>query len=238
MEENKSCTKGQNARSNCRCGAGPFLLGLVVALAFGWWVFPDVMFSEQPQPILFKHSIHVEKNELDCAKCHFLRDDGSFSGTPNIDTCVECHDGVINTKKPGSGATAEEKALYKSEEKLVTEYIATGTPIQWQVSQYQPDNVFFSHAAHFSGCYNCHLTMKGKFDLGTPDTPNKLCGQCHVSYKERDAMTGVDRNIMTGYSKTTMKMWECESCHAHPGHYENDGKGRTSANNACFTCHK
>lgn len=238
MEEKKSCTKGQGTRSNCRCAAGPFILGLIVALAFGWWVFPDLMFSEQPQPILFKHSIHVDKNGLDCAKCHFLREDGSFSGSPNIDTCVECHDGVINTEKPSSSASAEEKARYASEVRLVDEFIKTATPIPWEIHQSQPDNVFFSHAAHFNGCYNCHLTMKNKYDLGTPDTPRKLCMQCHLSTDNLDKKDHVERNVMTDYSRTTMKMWECENCHAHPGHYTNGGKGRTSANNACFTCHK
>lgn len=234
MEENKSCTNGRGTCSTKKSGVGPFIVGLVVALAFGWWVFPDMMFSEQTQPILFKHSIHVDKKGLECSKCHFLREDGTFTGNPNIETCVECHNNVTTIEKPGLMATAGEKSRYK----LVTEYIATGTPIEWEPYQYQPDNVFFSHAAHFNGCFSCHLTMKGKYDLGTPDDPNKLCAQCHLSNADRDAKNAVERNVLTGYSKTTMKMWECESCHAHPGHYTNDGKGRTSANNACFTCHK
>ncbi len=35
------------------------------------------------------------------------------------------------------------------------------------------------------------------------------------------------RNIVSGYSKMTMKMWKCERCHALKGQ-----------SNACYTCHK
>ena len=34
-------------------------------------------------------------------------------------------------------------------------------------------------------------------------------------------------NRISGYSKDTMKMWECERCHASMG-----------TSNACFVCHK
>ena len=80
--------------------------------------------------------------------------------------------------------------------------------------------------------------MKGKLNLGSPDNPEKLCRTCHPSLEQLDKGIAVESNILTDYSSTTMKMWECEECHALPGHFYNDGKGRTAANNACFTCHK
>lgn len=242
MEEKKNCTDGSCSRSKCSGGAIPFLAGVIVALAFGWWVFPDLLYSEQEQPILFRHWVHLEKvpqrgADISCSTCHSLREDGSFTGVPALAVCAECHQ-QVNSPVPTSTSTAEEKQNYASEVRLVEEHVRTGKPVAWQVHQAQPDNVFFSHAAHFEKCYTCHLTMKGKFDLGTPEMPGKLCFQCHITLDELNSVPPVYTNVLTSYSKTTMKMWECESCHAHPGHFNVDGKGRTAANNACLTCHK
>ena len=237
MEENKNCTGGKASRSSCICGAAPFLLGVIVALAFGWWVFPDLIFSKQSQPFYFSHNTHVDKAGMSCAGCHTFRADGSFTGTPTLSSCAACHADIL-TPEPDDKSTKAEIAAYQAEKTFVNDYVRKGAPVPWQVHQMQPDNVFFSHAAHFMKCYDCHLTMKGKLNLGTPDNPDKLCMTCHPSIEQLDAGLPVQSNVLTGYSRTTMKMWECERCHAHPGHFYNDGKGRSAANNACFTCHK
>lgn len=238
MEEKKNCTtESCRVKSNCKCAAAPFFVGLIVALAFGWWVFPDLIFSKQPQPVLFLHSTHVDEMAMQCSECHFLREDGTFSGIPNIDNCSQCHVDILSME-PGPDATKDEIALYESEKTLVEEYIRKDIPIKWKVHQKQPDNVFFSHAAHYESCYKCHLTMKNQYNLGTPDNPEKLCSKCHLSPAELDQKQHVESNVMTDYSKTTMKMVKCEQCHSRPGHYYDFGKGRTTANNACFTCHK
>lgn len=243
MEENKNCTDGSCNRFKRSCGAIPFLAGLIAALAFGWWVSPDLLFSKEEQPIRFKHSVHMAKSSLlimqdvTCATCHSFNDDGSFIGIPETSVCASCHDTIL-TPKPPLFASADEIADYESERRLVEEYIPEHKPIPFKTYQKQPDNVFFSHAAHFEKCYSCHLTMKGKVNLGTPEDPEKLCVQCHVPMKELNQMRAVETNVLTGYSKSTMKMWECESCHVKPGHFDIEGKARTVANNACFTCHK
>ncbi len=260
MEENKHCAGGSASRSKCACGAVPFLIGVVVALAFGWWVFPGLLFSKESQPFFFSHAIHLEKAGTSCADCHSLRDDGSFTGFPALETCAGCHGDVL-TAEPDAKSTPEEAAAYKAEKVFVEEYVKTGKEVPWVAHQKQPDNVFFSHAAHFNKCYTCHMTMKGKLNLGTPDNPEKLCMTCHPSLDQLNNNLPVERNILTGYSATTKKMWECEKCHAHPAHFSNDGveypadvkpedmgklrtvspyvqKGRTAANNACYTCHK
>lgn len=237
MEENKhSADEQKNCRPKCACGAVPFLLGVAVALAFGWWVFPDLLFSKHSQPFYFSHGVHMEQS-MSCADCHSFRADGSFTGLPAKETCAGCH-GDILTAEPGADAAPSEKAAYAAEKALVEDYLLTDKPLPWLVHQKQPDNVFFSHAAHFERCYKCHLTMKGEKNLGSPENPQKLCMTCHPSVAELDKNPPVEVNVLTGYSRTTKKMWECESCHAHPGHYYNDGKGRTVANNACYTCHK
>jgi len=237
MEENKHCTDGGKGRSKCACGAVPFLVGAIVALAFGWWIFPDMLFSKQTQPFFFSHSVHLTDVGATCADCHSFREDGSFTGLPTLAACADCHADVM-TEEPGPGATAEHKARYEAEKIFVEQYVNQGNEVPWLAHQVQPDNVFFSHAAHFQKCYTCHLTMKGRLNLGTPEDPQKLCMTCHPSLEELDRNPPVEVNALTDYSRTTMKMWECEKCHAHPGHFYNDGKGRTAANNACSTCHK
>jgi hypothetical protein len=237
MEENKHCADSTSCRPKCACGALPFLSGVLVALAFGWWVFPGLLFSEEPQPFYFSHSVHIDSAGAACADCHSLRDDGSFSGLPRLETCAGCHSDIM-TAEPGPDASKADVAAYEAEKYFVEEYVNTGREVPWAVHQKQPDNVFFSHAAHFEKCYTCHLTMKGGLNLGTPDNPQKLCMTCHPALEELDRNIPVRVNALTEYSRTTMKMWECEKCHAHPGHFSNDGKGRTAANNACYTCHK
>lgn len=237
MEDNKHCTDSPNCRPGKVCSIMPFVLGVIVALAFGWWVFPGMLFSEQPQPFYFSHQVHVETVGESCDTCHSFRDDGSFAGLPTLETCAGCHEDIM-TEEPGPDADPAHKAAYAAEKFFVEEYVHKGKPVPWQVHQKQPDNVFFSHAAHFNKCFDCHTTMKDARNLGTPDDPQKLCMTCHPSLEELDRNIPVEVNVLTDYSRTTMKMWQCEQCHAHPAHFYNDGKGPTAANNACYTCHK
>ncbi len=237
MEENRHCTNGGKSRSKCACGAVPFLAGAIVALAFGWWVFPDMLFSKEAQPFFFSHGVHVNDVGAACADCHSFREDGSFTGLPSLAACADCHAEVM-TAEPGPDATAEQRTRYEAEKAFVEGYVSQGKEVPWRAHQKQPDNVFFSHAAHFNKCFDCHLTMQGELNLGKPDSPQKLCMTCHPSLEKLDKNPPVELNALTDYSRTTMKMWECEKCHAHPGHFYNDGKGRTAANNACSTCHK
>ena len=237
MEENKHGTGSQCCRSKCVLGVMPFLIGVLVALAFGWWVFPDMIYSKQSQPFFFSHSVHVGDAGASCADCHSFRDDGSFVGFPTLETCAGCHEEIM-TAEPGPGASKQEIAAYEAEKVFVEEYVRAGKPVPWLTHQKQPDNVFFTHAAHFNKCYTCHLTMKGDLNFGSPENPQKLCMTCHPSLEELDKNIPVQVNWLSDYSRTTMKMWECEKCHAHPGHYYRFGQGRTAANNACYTCHK
>jgi hypothetical protein len=205
-------------------GCIPFVAGLVAALAIGWWVYPALLFAKLQQPAPFNHQAHLVKVGMACSDCHTLRDDGSFRGLLSTADCAVCH-AAAQTDSP-------------REKKFIADYVAKGREVRWLVHQKQPDNVFFSHAAHFGKCYSCHLTMKGRLNLGTPADPQKLCMNCHPSVDALNKNIPVETHVLTGYSRTTKKMGECESCHAHPGHFSNDGKGRTVANNACYTCHK
>ena len=237
MEKSKDCTDGTSCRAKCVCAAAPFLVGVLVALAFGWWAFPDMLFSKQSQPFFFSHAIHLDAAGQSCTDCHSFRDDGTFAGLPTMAACESCHQ-EIQTEEPSANSSPERVAAYNAEKTFVQDYVLANKEVPWLVHQKQPDNVFFSHAAHYNKCYSCHLTMKGRLNLGTPASPEKLCVQCHPSVAELDKGIPVKRNVLTGYDRATKKMWECEACHSHPGHFFNDGKGRTAANNACYTCHK
>ncbi len=233
MEEKQHCAAGASCRRSCfMYGAVPFLVGAAAALLFGWGVFPDLLYSKQQQPLFFNHTVHVKDAGATCMDCHSFRADGSFTGFPTIETCAECHQDIL-TAEPDDKTGALEKAAYNAEKTLVEDYIRNGKHAPWIAHQRQPDNVFFSHAAHNKVCFTCHLTMKGEINLGTPDDPQRLCMTCHPSVAELSSNPAVDENILTGYSRTTMKMWQCESCHAK--HLET---GQTTASNACFVCHK
>lgn len=206
--------KQQNGpeKSSALASSAPLILGLVVALSFGWWIFPDLMFSEKQQPVAFSHKVHVEDQAMECAQCHFTREDGSFSGIPTTEACAECH------------MTAQGET--KAELDYVANYVEQEKEPKWLVHQKQPDNVFFSHTVHsVAFCATCHPDYESK--------PEMLCTQCHPSTEELDKQIPYKENVLSKYSKTTMKMWQCERCHAVPDHLD-----QTNANNACYTCHK
>ncbi len=183
-------------KSGFDAGALAFMfLGLLFGLGFGWFVFPQLLYSEVTQPIPFNHKVHVEDAGMSCEDCHRFRDDGSYAGFPTTEDCAQCHAVATGGETPG------EKAI----DKFVTEYVDTGKEVVWQTYQYQPDNVYFTHSAHQ------HLE----------------CAQCHPDLGKSETTPVLYRNKITGYSKDTMKMWQCERCHAENG-----------VSNACHVCHK
>ena len=67
-------------------------VGLVVGSAFGFWLTPTILYAEKAQPLQFNHKLHLEQVDDSCKSCHYLREDGSFSGIPSIQSCMECHE--------------------------------------------------------------------------------------------------------------------------------------------------
>ncbi len=212
MEE-KHCqaTGHEHGQACCDGGAAPFILGVIVALVVGWWLVPKALFSEEHQPIRFSHKVHKESG-MACQDCHSFSADGRFNGLPTTEKCAECHADVM-------GSDPEER-------KYVENYVRTKREVAWKPYQYQPDNVYFSHMAHnFARCTECHADLY--------KSEEKLCNQCHPDVADTDTPPPVFRNRLTDYTKQTMKMWECEKCHAIEDH-----RGSTNASNACFVCHK
>jgi len=174
----------------------PFLVGFVLALVIGWWGFPNLIYIERSQPLVFTHLNHIELYGMACEDCHYFRPDGSFSGVPDNASCAQCHSVALGS--------------HPDEIKFVEEYYEKGIEVPWLVYQYQPDNVFFSHAAHRDlACTTCHLDVA---------TSNEL-----PIYFE---------HWLTKYSRDTMKMKDCESCHAR------ESDRFLGAPNACQICHQ
>jgi hypothetical protein len=112
--------------------------------------------------------------------------------------CLECHESV-------QGSSKEEADFIKVAEKLKKEK----KNIPWLFYSKQPDNVFFSHAAHVKmaklECKACHKSVGGR----TEKNP---------TYRSK---------WISGYAPEVMSMKTCEACHEKKG-----------ASNDCFVCHK
>ena len=187
-----------------------FVVGFVVAAAFGWVITPVLIYAEKPQPMQFSHKVHGENGDAGktCEECHGFREDGSFAGIPSVQSCKECHEDVM-------GETPDEKVL-------VENYVKGDKPIKWQIYYKQPPCVFFSHAVHVKSagfeCTRCH---------GDHGTSEKM-----PPYQE-NRLTGYSRNIwgwnISGFADppNRMKMDDCADCHRDNG-----------IRDACFVCHK
>jgi hypothetical protein len=95
----------------------------------------------------------------------------------------------------------------ESEAKLISDYLEKNREVPWRIYSWQPDNVYFSHAPH-----------KGQ---------GLECTRCHMDVSKEEKLPPYRENLITGYSKSTMKMVDCEKCHAEKG-----------ASNSCEICHK
>jgi len=146
----------------------PFLFGFITALIIGWWIFPNIIFSKQEQPFNFSHKAHL--NQVgDCSACHYFREDGSFSGIPDVESCASCHYDTIT-------GIPDEKIFVK-------EYVKKNKEVPWKIYQKQPDNVYFSHIAHQRfPCTTCHPDV-GKSNHMPIYRENKLTGYSSYTMK-------------------------------------------------------
>ncbi len=194
-----------------------FIIGLALSMVGGWAVFPKMLYSEKNQPFDFNHQMHLEQVENGCESCHFFRQDGTFSGVPQLAQCTECHSEVLGE--------SEDEAVF------VEQYVYQDREVPWLVYSRQPDCVFFSHAAHIHGakfeCATCHG------DIGTSESLKAF---------EVNRITGYSRDIwgrsISGIKHNTwdrMKMDDCAECHEGAGIHDSSVQ---TGRDACFVCHK
>lgn len=215
-EEEQTKADSKQVRKTARDGWIFFLSGFIGALIVGWIVFPLILYTEQNQPLNFSHARHGPESSagLGCDECHFFHKDGTFSGTPKIESCMECHE---DPQSPLSESPEEAK--------LFANYIGPFKEIPWLVYSRQPDCVYFPHIAHVKvatiKCRVCHG------DFATRQSPPVY----KVNRLTRHSIDIWGRNI-AGYKRNTwdrMKMDDCAGCHAQRGKQNN---------NACLVCHK
>ncbi|MEA1967405.1 MAG: menaquinone reductase multiheme cytochrome c subunit QrcA [Thermodesulfobacteriota bacterium] len=203
-EENKA-----EGDSGVGLGVLFFIGAFVVCFLSGWLLFPNLLYSKKEQPFNFNHALHVEEMG-GCESCHYFREDGSFSGIPEIGMCLDCHE--------------EQMGYTEDEEIFVTEYVEKYKEVPWHVYSRQPDCVFFSHSAHVVAaqmdCRTCHG------EIGESTT-------CKIY--EENRITGYSRDIwgkniwgIKKHSWDRMKMDDCAECHEEA----------TGSKGACFQCHK
>ena len=172
-----------------------FILGLFASLIVGWIIFPKLLYSQKKQPIDFNHAFHVAEVENGCESCHFFRKDGTFSGAPKLEQCIDCHEEIL-------GVDPDEIKFHE-------EYVSKEREVPWLIYSKQPDCVFFSHAAHIKGanmdCVTCHG------HIGESES---------LKVYEENRITGYSRDIwgksIGGFKKNTwdrMKMDDCADCH-------------------------
>jgi hypothetical protein len=194
-----------------------FILGLIASLIVGWVVFPQLLYSQKKQPVDFNHALHNEEVEDGCESCHFFREDGTYSGVPKLAQCIDCHD-EVNGEDP-------------EEEKFVYEYVARQREVPWLIYSRQPQNVFFSHAAHVKmaqmDCVTCHG------DIGESES---------LEVYEENRISGYSRNIwgknIAGFKRNSwdrMKMDDCSECHVKENVNQNSVQTQRGG---CFVCHK
>ena len=188
-----------------------FIVAFVVCFAGTTMLFPKLLYSKKDQPFNFDHSLHVYESD-GCESCHYIREDGSFSGIPKLGTCLECH-----VDEP-LGVT-EDEAIF------VEKYLSKGKEIPWFVYAKQPDCVFFSHAAHTKPaagmeCFQCHGYIENT-KTSRPYEENRITGYSRDIWGKN--IFGIKKN-----SWDRMKMDDCAKCH----------KKETGHQGYCFQCHK
>ncbi len=193
-----------------------FILGLAASLIVGWVVFPKLLYSQKNQPIEFNHVLHNELVEDGCESCHFFREDGSYHGVPKLDQCIECHE-EVNGEDP-------------EEARFVNEFVANNREVPWLIYSRQPQNVFFSHAAHVKmgeiDCVVCHGHI-GESESLPIYKENRISGYSIDIWGRR--ISGIKRNTWD-----RMKMDDCAECHRREGVNQNSVQTHRGG---CFVCH-
>ncbi len=219
--ENKTENCSEESAGECTTGSGKddkglglgvifFIVAFTVCFLSGSLVFPKFVYSKKEQPFNFDHELHADETGS-CDSCHFLREDGSFSGIPKLDSCLECH---------------EEEPMGETEDEAIfaEKYVAKEKEIPWFVYSRQPDCVFFSHAAHINAggmdCKTCHGPI-GESNVSRPYEENRITGYSRDIWGK--SIWGIKK-----HSWDRMKMDDCAKCH----------KEETGHQGYCFQCHK
>ncbi|MDP3938677.1 MAG: cytochrome c3 family protein [Deltaproteobacteria bacterium] len=160
---------------------GRALFWLVTAAFLGAILYLNVLprFGPEPraQPMRFSHKAHFE--ESTCEGCHVYVMEHRAAGTPTLENCLDCHDGV-QSEKPEDQKEEEKLIVYEEEER----------EIPWVPLPPLPPNTYFSHYRHATleevECATCHGDIAESLSLpGNPpyEFTMKWCMDCHEEHE-------------------------------------------------------
>ncbi|HJQ70862.1 MAG TPA: cytochrome c3 family protein [Blastocatellia bacterium] len=155
------------------------ILAAALVIVLGFALLGAMGGAEAPrQPVEFDHWQHVSKEEgpqLDCDACHEHAANGPHATTPNISTCMICHESMM------TGSAEVQKLAAIS---------ARGEQPRWvRIYWFEREaNVYFTHKPHVRAgvdCAVCHGEVKQAHRLRREvDQTMGWCIDCH---RERQA---------------------------------------------------
>ncbi len=113
------------------------------------------------QPIAFSHKIHAGVNGVDCNYCHSSARHSKHSGIPSANVCMNCHTYINEGSISG---TEEINKIYEAVgfDPSTRTYIEgyEQKPIEWIRIHNLPDHAYFNHSQHVVAggleCQECH----------------------------------------------------------------------------------
>ena len=157
------------------------------------------LFGSQDDRIIFNHSFHIEEAESNCEECHEgvnSTEKISWSSFPDMDMCLNCHDGDTADEDCEKCHTNPDDALSFSD--------------YWKRT-----STDFSHELHtnfIADCSKCH----GYIFTDDGSEPNKLwsqtdCNECHSKHEYYSEITSCT-NCHTDFHMGNNGQ-ECKTCH-------------------------
>lgn len=208
-------------------------------------LFPLIfLFGQSQDRILFQHSLHVDDMDLTCEECHAgvrEADGPSWDIFPEMDLCLQCHDGY----------TADDACEYC--------HSNPDDPLSFNES-WRVSGLGFSHSLHLAesdDCSKCHSYIEDDDEIGLPNTWNEGdCFACHKDLEEPpqshdfawEQFHGAEMNASTDDNCSLCHTTNsCEECHqlqqfmpeTHPIDYLfTHGFEAKAGVMECSTCHE
>ena len=243
----------------------PALVGVLALLCLAGCMIADALVPAE-KPFGFRHDVHGEELELECANCHGGATDSEDPGMPRAAVCQLCH-AELDAEKPPERRVA---TLF-GEDGFLASHVGR-----------QSDEIVFSHQSHVGrgqDCAACHadvakddgsLVRAGNVAPMSMDAcvachvestgpPLSDCAACHVEIRSGVAPPSHRANwkryhgtVYHGRSSERMDQCalchqesECTDCHAvelpenHTNYWRRRAHGLTASmdRQSCATCH-
>lgn len=183
------------------------------------------------QPIWFSHEVHAGNNEIDCQYCHSSAEKSKSAGIPSVNVCMNCHVAINEGSITG---TEEIQKIYDAldYDPETRTYGTDQKPIKWVKVHNLPDLAYFNHSQHVKvaglECEECHGEVK-EMDVAHQHSSLTMgwCIDCHgektVSMEDNPYYQDIHSRMSNEHLKglledgdVTVKDlggWECAKCH-------------------------